>query len=244
MGNIMLVTSGKGGTGKSTVALNLALSLSKEGKKAIVVELDSGLRCLDLMLGIDNIVYDLGDILSGKCDASEGIYSAYDIPNLSIIAAPTRVDQMISQNRFTQLCDYLSKSYDYVILDTPAGLGSALEVAAHASDLGIIVSNISPVSVRDAEKAALKLMGFGLNNLRLVVNMVPMVVGSKTVLPDFDDIIDNVGARLLAIIPNDDVLSKTIIDRQKKEQKKSVGAKAFCNMARRILGQDVPLILR
>lgn len=244
MGNVMLVTSGKGGTGKSTVALNLGLSLSEEGKKVIVIELDSGLRCLDLMLGIDNIVYDLGDILSGKCDANSGIYSAFGIPNLSIIAAPTRVDQMISQNRFTQLCDYLSRTYDYIILDTPAGLGSALEVAAHASDLGIIVTNISPVSVRDAEKAALKLSGFGLSNLRLVVNMVPMIVGTKTVLPDFDDIIDNVGARLLAVVPNDEVISKTIVDRQKKEQKKSVGIAAFKNMAKRILGQDVPLLLR
>ena len=244
MGNIMLVTSGKGGTGKSTVALNLGLSLSKEGKKVIVVELDSGLRCLDLMLGVDNIVYDLGDILSGKCDANSGIYSAFDVPNLSIIAAPSRVDQMISQNRFTQLCEFLAKSYDFVILDTPAGLGSALEVAAHASSLGIIVSNISPVSVRDAEKAALKLSGFGLNNLRLVVNMVPMLVGSKTVLPDFDDIIDNVGARLLAVVPHDETISKTVTSRDKKEQKKSVGAKAFSNMAKRILGQDVPLLLR
>lgn len=244
MGSIMLVTSGKGGTGKSTVALNLGLSLANEGKKAIVVELDSGLRCLDLMLGIDNIVYDLGDILSGKCDANSGIYSVFELPNLSIIAAPTRVDQMISQNRFTQLCEYLAKSYDYVILDTPAGLGSALETAAHAADLGIIVSNISPVSIRDAEKAAAKLMGFGLSSLRLVVNMVPMVVGSKTVLPDFDDIIDSVGARLLAVIPTDEVLTKTVSDRQKKEQKKSVGVRAFSNMAQRILGQDVPLLLR
>ncbi len=244
MGKVMLVTSGKGGTGKSTVALNLGLSLAKEGKKAVVVELDSGLRCLDLMLGLDDIVFDLGDVLSGKCDAMSAVYAAYDIPNLSIIAAPARTDQMISENRFCQLCKYLAKSFDYIILDTPAGLGSALEVAAAASSLALIVTNISPVSVRDAEKAAQKLSGYGIKNMRLVVNMVPLEVGAKTILPDLDDVIDGVGAQLLSVIPEDELLSRSVHDRKKKETRKSAGALAFSNMAKRILGQDVPLLLR
>ena len=244
MGKVMLVTSGKGGTGKSTVALNLGLSLANEGKKAVVVELDSGLRCLDLMLGIDNIVFDLGDVLSGKCDAMSAVYSTDDIPNLSIIAAPVRADQMIPENRFCQLCKYLARSYDYVILDTPAGLGGALEVAAAASSLALIVTNISPVSVRDAEKAAQKLSGFGTKNMRLVVNMVPLEVSAKAVMPDIDDIIDSIGAQLLAIIPEDELLSRSIHTRSKKENKKSIGVVAFSNMAKRILGQDVPLLLR
>ena len=244
MGKVMLVTSGKGGTGKSTVALNLGISLAQEGKKTVIIELDSGLRCLDLMLGIDDIVFDLGDILSGKCDALSAVYSVEDIENLSIIAAPARADQMISENRFCQLCKYLLRSYDYIILDTPAGLGSSLEVAAAASSLALVVSNISPVSVRDAEKAAQKLRGFGIKNMRLVINMVPLEISSKTILPDLDDIIDSVGAQLLAVIPEDELLRKVTSDRKKKETKKSAGALAFVNMARRILGQNVPLLLR
>lgn len=244
MGKVMLVTSGKGGTGKSTVALNLGISLASEGEKVVVLELDSGLRCLDLMLGIDDIVFDLGDILSGKCDVQMGVYPVEYVSGLSIIAAPAHLNQLISKERFCQLCRYLAKSHDYVILDTPAGLGFALEIAAVASSMALVVTNLSPISVRDAEKAAQKLSRAENIKMRLVVNMVPLEISSKASLPDIDDIIDEVGVQLIALIPEDEVLRKSIPERTKKEIKKSVGMLAFSNLAKRILGRDVPLLLR
>ena len=226
MGKIMLVTSGKGGTGKSTVALNLGISLSKEGKKAIVIELDSGMRCIDLMLGIDSIVYDLGDILSGNCTLDEAIYSPEYVENLSIIAAPAKSNYIISAARFVSLCRQLSTVYDFVILDTPAGIGSELSAAAQAASHALVVTNLSPVSVRDAEKATDFLRKAGHKRIRLVVNFVPLE------------------CELIAIIPEDKLLKKCILNRTKKEIKKSVGNIAFENLAARVIGREVPLLFK
>lgn len=243
MGKIMLVTSGKGGTGKSTIALNLALSLVNEGKTAVVVELDSGLRCLDLMLGVDDIVYDLGDVLSGKCDADEAVYPSF-VDGLFVLAAAMNNSQTILRDRFCKLCKYLSRHYDFVILDTPAGLGTPLVLASEVSSLAIIVANVSQVSIRDAQIAAEFVHKAGVKKLRLAVNMVPDTKNHNLSIPDFDDVIDRVGAQLIALIPDDDVLKKNICDRKKKEIKKSLGIKAFSNMAKRILGRDIPLLIK
>ncbi|MBE6788727.1 MAG: septum site-determining protein MinD [Ruminococcaceae bacterium] len=244
MGKIMLVTSGKGGTGKSTVALNLGLSLVKEGKKAVIIELDSGLRCLDIMLGIDDVVYDLGDALCGSCDISQAIYTPENTENLGIIAAPAKSDFMLSHNRFCTFCRHLCSVYDYVILDTPAGLGPQLHAAVSASSFGLVVTNISPVSVRDAEKAAELLKKAGMKNIRLVINLVPLEVEDKDQIPDLDDIIDSIGAQLIAVIPDDKLLKKCVCERKKKEERKSLGILAFENLAKRICGKDVPLIFK
>ena len=244
MGKIMLVTSGKGGTGKSTVALNLAISLAQEGKKAIILEMDCGMRCLDLMLGIDNIVYDLGDVLSGNCELKEAIYGSDMLQNISIIAAPAKNNYLVSASRFVSLCRFLSSAYDFVILDTPAGIGAELACAAEASVLALVVTNPSPVSVRDAEKAVEFLRRSGVKRIRLVVNQIPMELDGKDELADVDDIIDGVGAQLIALIPEDKLLKKCIADRNKKEIKKSIGILAFENLGARILGQDVPLLFK
>ncbi len=244
MGRIMLVTSGKGGTGKSTVALNLALSLAQEGKKAVVLELDSGLRCLDLMLGIDSIVYDLGDIMSGRCEALAAVYQSELCENLSLIAAPSSSTQKLDGERFSVLCKYLARKFDFVILDTPAGIGQSLSLAAKVSSSAVIVTNVSPVSIRDAEKAVGIVADAGVKNMRLVVNMIPLEVSNKNLIPDFDDIIDRVGVQLLALIPDDEVLRKSVVERTKKENKKSIGILAFSNMAKRVLGRDIPLLIK
>ena len=244
MGKIMLVTSGKGGTGKSTVALNLGISLANEGKKAIVIELDSGMRCLDLMLGIDSIVYDLGDILLGNCALQEAIYETEPIENLSIIAAPAKSNFAISSQRFVALCRQLGTVYDFVILDTPAGIGSALAAATEAASHALVVTNLSPISVRDAEKAADFLRSSGLKRIRLVVNFVPLEFESKDEIADIDDIIDTVGAQLIAVIPEDKLFRKCVLDRTKKEIKKSVGNVAFQNLAARVAGREVPSLFK
>lgn len=244
MGKVMLVTSGKGGTGKSTVAVNLALSLSKEGKKTVIIELDSGLRCLDLMLGVDDIVYDLADALNGKCEVDNAIYDVEGYEGLSVLAASSNSDLQISKDRFQTLCKYLCKKYDFVLLDTPAGLGKSLEIAADVSSMAFVVTNPSPVSIRDAEKASLMLMSENVKNIRLVINMAPQKNDDNFGKFDFDEIIDKVGTQLIAVVPYDDVLKKSIPDRNKKDFKKSVGITAFSNMAKRILGRDIPLIFK
>lgn len=244
MGKIMLVTSGKGGTGKSTVALNLALSLSKEGKKAIIIELDSGLRCMDIMLGIDKIVYDLGDALCGSCEISEAIYTSENEPNLSLIAAPEKSDFIFSHNRFCTFCRHLCSVYDYVILDTPAGLGPQLHAAISASSAALVVTNLTPVSIRDAAKATALLKKSGMKNIRLVINLLPLEFEDKKQIPDLDDVIDEVCAQLIAVVPEDKLLKKSINERKKKEVRKSMGALAFKNLAKRVMGADTQLLFK
>lgn len=242
MGRVMLVTSGKGGTGKSTVALNLALSLAKEGGKTVLLELDSGLRCLDLMLGIDGIVYDLGDVLRGACNVQQAVYPA--LQGVSLVAAAADVGFLPDRERLSQLCRYLAGQYDFVIMDTPAGLGKMLDTAAAAADEALIVTNLTPVSVRDAEKAADQLGACGLKQRRLIINRVPKKTPFPREIMDADDIIDRVGTQLIAIVPEDPVLQQAAHLRTVRDSKGSLALEVFERLAKRLCGQDVPLLIQ
>jgi septum site-determining protein MinD len=201
---VLLITSGKGGTGKSTVSHLLGRALARRSKNVLLVELDSGLRGLDLMLGVsDRVVYDLSDVLEGRCRPAKAVTPIdTKVGNLHLIAAPIDRFFVPDEKNLRLLLKGLSGCYDFLILDTAAGLGQGFDIAARVADEALIVATPDPVSVRDAAKTAQSLPC----PARLVVNKFTVRSLTKE-LPDLDAVIDCAGVRLISVIPNDDAVA-------------------------------------
>ena len=231
------VTSGKGGTGKSTVSSGLALAFSKLNKKVLLIDLDEGLRCLDLFFGIDqNVVFDLSDAFSGR-SASDVIYKAPDNDLINIIPAPASINKIDAN----ALADFITKQhqdYDIIILDMPAGVDlSVLSVIANELFF-ITVSNADPVSVRDAAAIA-ALLPEGRAEPRLIINRFEPKLIKKGLYDNIDVIIDKSCLRLIGIVPNDTELLLLPINHTLKKSGKAF--KALSRIALRLSGADVQL---
>ncbi len=238
MPKILLVTSGKGGTGKTTVSLLLAHALCRKGRNVLLIELDSGLRGLDLLLGVsDRVVYDLSDYLCGRCRPAKAIVPC-EVPcgNLHLLAAPSDRHFVPDQQALAQLLRSLSSCYDDLILDTAAGLGRGFDVASALCTAALIVTTPDPVSVRDASKAASMLLR---TPPRLVVNRFSSRQLSSD-LPDLDAIIDTVGAQLISVIPEDPAVAQSAA-RGVLPPADSPAMGEIEDLSRRLLGERVLL---
>lgn len=237
MGICLATTSGKGGTGKSTVSAGLAYAYANMGKSVLLVDLDEGLRCLDLILGIDsNIVFDLSDIFTGT-DINDATYDVPNAPNIRVVPAP----QKIGSVNFAQLKEFACNvipQYDVVIFDFPAGMDFTLYKALGETAQFLAVCNPDPVSVRDA--------GAVCNNIpdclippRLILNRFNIEYIKNGMYSNIDDIIDISGFRLVGIIPQDDELLMLPINH--KLRKRGRAKKALNRIAKRLLGEEVRL---
>lgn len=238
MPKILLVTSGKGGTGKTTVSLLLAHALCQRDRNVLLLELDSGLRGLDLLLGVsDRVVYDLSDYLCGRCRPAKAIVPCEtERGNLHLIAAPSDRHFVADQQALAQLLKSLSSCYDDLILDAAAGLGRGFDVASALCTAALVVTTPDPVSVRDASKAAAMLRRTG---SRLVVNKFSTRQLSGD-LPHLDAIIDTVGAQLISVIPEDPAVAQAAVE-GKLPPAGSPAMQEIQDLARRLLGERVLL---
>lgn len=240
MPRIWLVTSGKGGAGKSTVSVYTAAALAKDGFRVLIVELDAGLRCLDILLGVsDKAVFDLADVLSGRCSGEMAAVECAYQSGLFLLPAPASHSWRLPPEAFSGLCRTLSESYDYLILDTPAGLSEYLEVSLAVSQSALIVVTPDPVAVRDGASVASLVLSHGIENLKLVINRVPARPRRLTV-ETLDTVIDRVGVQLIGTVPEDEAvfLSSAL------GQALPVGSPArreFESIASRIRGKYIPL---
>jgi len=230
-------TSGKGGTGKSTLSSALALCFAKMGKKVLLVDMDEGLRCLDLIFGVDDsIVYDLSDILNGIA-VSDATYTSPTNPLINIVPAPTDVGSISSEG----LCNFAEKVksiYDIVIFDFPAGLDFSLYSAIGPDVQFLAVCNPDPVSVRDAA-AVCSALPQTKNPARLVINRFDAEFIKKKIYSNIDDIIDISGFRLLGIVPQCTQLMLLPVNHSIKNKSRSF--KAVSRIARRLCGEEVRL---
>ena len=236
MGICLCVTSGKGGTGKSTVSSALAFAFSKINKRVLLIDLDEGLRCLDLMLGVDaSVVFDLSDLLSGGSFSN----SVYPVPNTSISLIPAPQDiNSINPEIFGKLIEQVTNIYDVVILDFPAGVDFTLLEAVGSKAQTIAVCNPDPVSVRDAAAVCSKLPAT-FYEPRLIINRFDIEFIKKGIYKNIDDIIDTSGLRLLGIMPLDHELMLLSVNHTLKI--KGRAQKAADRIAARICGNELRL---
>lgn len=236
MGICMCITSGKGGTGKSTVSTALAFAFSNMGKRVLLIDLDEGLRCLDLMLGVDSsVVFDLSDILSG----GEFSNSLYKVPNttISLIPAPQDINS-INPNTFGILINKVKDVFDAVILDFPAGVDFTLLEAVGSDAQTVAVCNPDPVSVRDAAAVCNKLPPKKYEP-RLIINRFDMEYIKNGIYQNIDDIIDTAGMRLIGIVPLDKELMLLSVNHTLKP--KGRAQKAANRIAARLCGEEIRL---
>ncbi len=237
MGICLATTSGKGGTGKSTVSCGLALAFAKLNKSVLLIDMDEGLRCLDLLLGIDHeVVFDLSDVLSGTA-LSDGIYTLPTNKLINVIPAPSKIGD-VTPCALSDFASRVKAMYDVVIFDFPAGLDFSLYTAIGDDAQFLTVCNPDPVSVRDAAAVCASLPKTKMD-ARLVINRFNAEYIKKKIYNNIDDIIDISGFRLLGIVPQSSDLMLLSVNHTIKAKTRSF--KAFYRIAKRLSGFDVRL---
>lgn len=251
MGNVIMVTSCKGGVGKTTLTAGIAASLSMRENSVIAVDMDFGVRSLDLALGFEDCVCsDAYDFISGKCKPEEAYTAGSVLPDLKFMPAPVGFDSgaadAVTREQIDAFLVELKKRFDYVLLDMPAGFGRFFDLVASSpqTDLPIVVCSHSPSAVRAAEKTAFELYRRGKTDPRLIINMFNVPFVKKGYYPGIIDIIERSSVKLLGVVPADSAIDSI-------QQRGGLincltltgnGSTAVSNIARRLEGEHVSLL--
>ncbi|MCF7934921.1 MAG: septum site-determining protein MinD [Synergistales bacterium] len=242
---VIVVTSGKGGVGKTTLTANLSVSLASRGYKVAAIDADIGLRNLDVMLGLENrIVYTIVDYVEGNCKLHQALVRDKRVPNLHLLpAAQTRTKDAIKAEEMEELGEALKRDFDFVLVDSPAGIESGFRNAAVAADEAIVVATPEVASVRDADRIIGLLESMGKSPIRLVLNRIRPGMVKKGDMLDVPDVLDILAIELVGIIPEDDrVLTSSNKGEPLTMRGHSPATKAFTNIGSRLIGEDIPFM--
>lgn len=245
MSQIIAITAGKGGTGKSTTSANIATFLAQQGKKVLLVELDFGLRCLDIILGVkQNIKHDIGEYLEGKIDILEATTKVENRGNgnLHLICATRNPFIEIDPERILKVCEEMREHFDYIIIDT-AGVGDSVFNVIKGADLILMVTTPDTICVRDSAILSDFLYIKSCSNQKLIINKVGADFKSEEILYDLDAVMDTVGIPLVGVVLEDNHI-RVCGAKGLPLPERSTGYKAYDAIARRIVGEDVPLTIR
>jgi len=245
MGEVVVVTSGKGGVGKTTATANIGTALAALGKKVALVDTDIGLRKLDLVLGLENrIVFNLIDVTSGNCRLKQALIRDKRLDGLYFLpAAQTRDKTAVTPEQMRALCAELKQEFEYVLIDCPAGIEQGFKNAVAGADRALVVTNPEISSVRDADRIIGLLEASEIKDTRLIVNRIrPNMVKQGNML-DVEDILDNLRIDLIGIVPEDEaILISTNRGEPAVLNSLSRAGTAFCNIARRLTGEEIPFL--
>ena len=242
---VFVITSGNGGVVKTTTTANIGAALADKGHKVLLIDTDIGLRNLDVVMGLENrIVYDLIDVIEGRCRVSQALIKDKRCPNLVLLpAAQIRDKNDVNTDQMKELIYSLKESFDYILIDCPAGIEQGFKNAIAAADEAIVVTTPEVSATRDADRIIGLLEAAGIKSPRIVVNRLRIdMVKDKNML-SVEDILDILGIKLLGVVPDDETV---VISTNKGEplvyKGDSLAAKAFKNIASRIEGVEVPLL--
>lgn len=234
----IMVASAKGGVGKSTLCVGLGNILSEQGKKTLLIDMDIGVRSLDLLLKVaEKTVYNWGDVLLNNCDPNKALI--YFSKNSALLPAPISINDDFDADLMKDLIEIYKNKFDYIILDAPAGVETGFKLSLKCAEQCIIVSTPDPISIRAASSASSLVRKSGIENIRLVLNRFNKKQHSFICV---DDIIDSVGARLLGIIPESKDISLTAIGEELPYDSK--GNMAYLRIAKRLMGENIPFRIK
>lgn len=245
MGEVYVITSGKGGVGKTTTTANIGTALAMNGCHVVLVDADIGLRNLDVVMGLENrIVYDLVDVTHGRCRLRQALIRDRRFENLYLLpAAQTKDKNAVSPDQMKELCEELKKESDYIFVDCPAGIEQGFRNAVSGAERAIVVTTPEVAAVRDADRIIGLLEAAEVQNPLLVINRIrPQMVKSGDML-DVEDVIEHLAIDLLGIVPDDESI---IVSTNRGEpavlNDHSKAGKAYRNISRRIAGEEVPFL--
>lgn len=245
MGQVIVITSGKGGVGKTTTTANMGAALAKLDKKVVLVDGDIGLRNLDLVMGLENrIVFNLVDVVEGTCELSKALVKDKRFNNLYLLpAAQTKDKDSVNPAQMKALTDGLRKDFDYIIVDCPAGIEQGFKNAISGADRAIVVATPEMSSVRDADRIIGLLNSNGIKDTRLIVNRIKMDMVKTNDMMNVDDVVDVLAVKLIGVVPDDkNIVIATNNGEPAVNDVKSTAGKAYINIAKRVMGEEVEFL--
>jgi len=240
---IVTITSGKGGVGKTTTTANIAVALASMDQKVVCIDGDIGLRNLDVVMGLENrIVYDLVDAVEGRCRIRQAMIRDKRLPELYLIpAAQTRDKSAISPSDMIRLCEELRPDFDWILIDSPAGIERGFRNAIAPSDSVLVVTNPEVSAVRDADRIIGLIEAEEKGPARLILNRLNADMVRRGDMLSPEDVLDLLAIKLIGIVPEDETVmvgsnrgTPVVLD------SKSKAGRSFLNIARRLKGEEVP----
>ena len=231
MSEVIVVTSGKGGVGKTTTAANIGTGLAALDKKVVLVDTDIGLRNLDVVLGLENrIVYNLVDVIEGNCRLKQALIRDKRYANLFLLpSAQTRDKTSVTPEQMKKLCEELKKQFDYILLDCPAGATKAL-----------VVTTPEVSAIRDADRIIGLLEAEDLRDIRLIINRLRMDMVKRGDMMSVEDVSDILAVPLIGILPDDEQVVIATNQGEPLAGKPGLCGQAYLNICHRLLGEEVP----
>ncbi|MBQ2473555.1 MAG: septum site-determining protein MinD [Lachnospira sp.] len=248
MSEVIVVTSGKGGVGKTTTTANVGTGLAKLGKKVVMIDTDTGLRNLDVVLGLENrIVYNLVDVAEGSVSARKAMISDKRCPNLYLLpTAQTRDKDAVTPEQMLKVLDEIKKdpeNFDYIILDCPAGIEQGFKNAIVGADRALVVTTPEISAIRDADRIVGLLDANGLRNKEdLIVNRIRVDMVKNGDMMSIDDVNDILHLNLIGAVPDDESIVVATNKGQPLVGDDSLPGQAYLNICKRILGEQVPFL--
>jgi septum site-determining protein MinD len=244
MTRVIVITSGKGGVGKTTTTSNIGMALAGLGNKVLLIDADVGLRNLDLLLGMENrIIYTGVDVLAERCRIEQTLVQDKRQPNLSFFPLSSNVTKLpITKEQFQELIDELKNQYDFILIDSPAGIDDGFQTAVYPAQEAIIVVTPEVGSIRDADKVIGILETKELDNVRLLINRIrPKMIRLENMM-SIEDVTDILGIPLIGVVPDSErvIIASNRGEPLVLEDSRSGPGRAFEETANRINGNNIP----
>lgn len=243
MCEVIVITSGKGGVGKTTTTANLGSGLAALGKKVVMIDTDIGLRNLDVVMGLENrIVYNLVDVVEGSCRTKQALIRDKRYPGLYLLpSAQTRDKTAVNEHQMVKLLENLKAQFDYILLDCPAGIEQGFKNAVAGADRALIITTPEVSAIRDADRIIGLLEAGGIKRIDLVLNRIRPELIKKGDMMSPTDVVDILGVSLLGVIPDDESVVISTNQGEPLVETTTPSGRAYRNIALRVTGEEIPM---
>ena len=244
MSEVIVITSGKGGVGKTTTAANLGAGLAMADKKTVMVDTDIGLRNLDVVIGLENrIVYNLVDVIEGNCRLKQALIRDKRYTNLFLLpAAQTRDKSSVEPEQMVKLCDDLRKEFDYVLLDCPAGIEQGFKNAIAGADRALVVTTPEVSAIRDADRIIGLLEANEMTRIHIIINRIRPDMVKNGDMKSVEDVEEILAIPMIGVVPDDEDIVISTNRGETVAGQDSLSGRAFQNISRRLMGEEVPYL--
>ncbi len=244
MSEVMVITSGKGGVGKTTTTANIGTGLALLGYSVVLIDTDIGLRNLDVVMGLENrIIYNLVDVVEGNCRMKQALIRDKRYPNLYLLpSAQTRDKTSVNPGQMRKLVDDLREDFDYILLDCPAGIEQGFRNAIAGADRALVVTTPEVSAIRDADRIIGLLEAEGMKPIDLIVNRIRMDMVRRGDMMSVGDVADILAVDMIGAVPDDENVVVCANQGEPLTGVDCLAGQAYLNICRRLTGESVPFL--